>query len=35
MFDYLEILHSRRRRHSQIGWLTPIEFERNSIITVA
>jgi transposase InsO family protein len=35
MFDYLEIWHNRRRRHTQLGWLTPIEFERNRIITVA
>ena len=35
MFHYLEIWHNRRRRHSQLGWLTPVEFERNRIITVA
>lgn len=35
MFDYLEIWHNRQRRHSQLGMLTPIEFERNSTITVA
>ncbi len=35
MFEYLEIWHNRRRRHSQLGWLTPLEFERNRIITVA
>ncbi|MDN5548761.1 MAG: IS3 family transposase, partial [Rhodococcus sp. (in: high G+C Gram-positive bacteria)] len=35
MFDYLEIWHNRQRRHSPLGWLTPIEFERNRIITVA
>jgi transposase InsO family protein len=35
MFEYLEIWHYRQRRHSQLGWLTPIEFERNRIITVA
>lgn len=35
IFEYLEIWHNRRRRHSQLGWLTPIEFERNRIITVA
>jgi hypothetical protein len=35
MFEYLEIWHNRKRRHSQLGWLTPIEFERNRIIPVA
>ncbi len=35
MFDYLEIWHNRKRRHSQLGMLSPIEFERNRIITVA
>ena len=34
MFEYLEIWHNRKRRHSQLGWLTPVEFERNRI-TVA
>lgn len=27
MFDYIEIFHNRQRRHSQLGYLTPIEFE--------
>lgn len=35
IFEYLEMWHNRKRRHSQLGWLTPIEFERNRIITVA
>lgn len=35
MFDYLEIWHNRKRRHSQLVWLRPLEFERNRIITVA
>lgn len=35
IFEYLEIWHNRKRRHGQLGWLTPIEFERNRIITVA
>lgn len=35
MFEYLEIWHNRQRRHSQLGWLTPVEFERNRTITVA
>ena len=35
MFEYLEIWHNRKRRHGQLGWLTPIQSERNSTITVA
>jgi hypothetical protein len=35
MFHYLEIWHNRQRRHSQLGWLTPVEFERNRVNTVA
>jgi putative transposase len=27
LFDYLEIFHNRRRRHSSLGMLTPIEYE--------
>ena len=27
MFDYLEIWHNRRRRHSTLGYRTPIEYE--------
>lgn len=35
LFEYLEVWHNRKRRHSQLGWQTPIGFERNRIITVA
>jgi putative transposase len=27
LFEYLEIFHNRRRRHSSLGMLTPLEFE--------
>jgi transposase InsO family protein len=27
LFEYLEIFHSRQRRHSSLGRLTPVEFE--------
>ena len=27
IFEYLEIFHNRRRRHSSIGMLTPVEYE--------
>jgi transposase InsO family protein len=32
IFDYLEIRHNRRRRHSSIGMLNPIEYERVSTV---
>jgi putative transposase len=35
MFEYLEIWHNRRRRHSALGWLSPIEFETQNKIIVA
>jgi transposase InsO family protein len=28
IFEYLEIFHNRRRRHSALGWRTPIEYEK-------
>jgi putative transposase len=27
VFEYFEIFHNRRRRHSALGLLTPIEYE--------
>jgi len=37
MFEYLEIFHNRRRRHSALGMLTPTEYEKltNTRIHVA
>ena len=35
VFSDLEVFHNRRRRHSALGWLTPIEFENRPSITVA
>ena len=31
IFEYLEIFHNRRRRHSALGMLTPIEYERQAV----
>ena len=28
IFEYLEVFYNRRRRHSTLGWLTPIEYEK-------
>jgi putative transposase len=30
IFEYLEIFHNRQRRHSALGYLTPIEFENKA-----
>lgn len=27
LFEYLEIFHNRRRRHSSLGMMTPVEYE--------
>ena len=35
IFEYLEIWHNRRRRHSALGWRSPIEFENQNKIVVA
>jgi putative transposase len=34
MFEYLEIWHNRRRRHSALGWLPPVELETQNKIVV-
>ena len=31
IFEYLEIFHNRRRRHSALDMLTPIEYERQAV----
>jgi putative transposase len=35
IFEYLEIFHNRQRRHSSLGWRTPIEFEKLRSTNVA
>jgi putative transposase len=35
IFEYLEVFHNRRRRHSSLGMLSPIEFETRQPTTVA
>jgi len=35
IFEYLEIFHNRQRRHSALGWRTPVEFEKLHVTYVA
>lgn len=28
IFDYIEVFYNRRRRHSKLGYVSPIEYER-------
>ena len=33
LFDYIEIFHDRKRRHSGLGYLNPADFELRSTVT--
>ena len=35
IFEYLEMFHNRRRRHSALGMLKPVEFEARQLTVVA
>jgi putative transposase len=35
IFEYIEVFHNRRRRHSSLGMLTPIEFNNINTTTQA
>ena len=35
IFEYIEIFHNRRRRHSSLDMLTPIEYEKLNTPTAA
>jgi transposase InsO family protein len=33
VFDYIEAFYNRQRRHSTLGYLSPEEYERDTITT--
>ena len=33
IFDYIETFYNRRRRHSRLGMLSPLEFENRTLVT--
>jgi transposase InsO family protein len=35
IFEYLDLFYNRRRRHSSLGFLSPVEFERRNLQLLA
>lgn len=33
IFDYIEIFYNRKRRHSHLGWHSPVDYENQTHIT--
>ena len=31
VFEYIEVWYNRQRRHSSLGYLSPVEFERRAL----
>ena len=33
IFEYIEAFYNRRRRHSQLGMLSPVDYEKTTLMT--
>jgi len=33
IFSYIEVFHNRQRRHSSLGYMTPVEYENLKMLT--
>ncbi len=31
IFEYIEVFYNRQRRHSYLGYLSPVDFEKNNL----
>jgi putative transposase len=32
LFEYIEVFYNRQRRHSYLGYLSPVEYERENAL---
>ncbi len=35
IFEYIEVFYNRQRRHSYLGYLSPVNFEKRNVVKLA